>query len=137
MSLAELYLWFKALHIAAALMFVGGVLALTIVLDAIRIAPGTVAIARVRRWDRAVTTPAMLLVWVLGFMLAMTAHWLADHWLQAKLVLVVILSGLHGVQSGRLRRAENQTSGASRSLAPIVLAIAIMIAVLAVLKPWK
>lgn len=137
MSLAELYLWFKALHIAAALMFVGGVLALTIVLDAIRIAPGTVAFARVQRWDRAVTTPAMLLVWVLGFMLAMTAHWLADHWLQAKLVLVVILSGLHGVQSGRLRRAENQTSGASRSLAPIVLAIAIMIAVLAVLKPWK
>ncbi|WP_454254040.1 CopD family protein, partial [Pseudomonas sp. Marseille-Q7302] len=99
--------------------------------------PGTVAIARVRRWDRAVTTPAMLLVWVLGFMLAMTAHWLADHWLQAKLVLIVILSSLHGVQSGRLRRAENQTLGAGRSLAPIVLAISMTIAVFAVLKPWK
>ncbi len=137
MSLAELYPWFKALHIAAALMFVGGVLALTIVLDAIRIAPGTVALARVRRWDRAVTTPAMLLVWVLGFMLALTAHWLADHWLQAKLVLVVILSGLHGVQSGRIRRAENQIPGAGMSLAPIVLAMSTAIAVLAVMKLWK
>lgn len=137
MSLVELYPWFKALHLAAALMFVGGVLVLTIVLDTVRIAPGTVALARVRRWDRTVTIPAMLLVWVCGFTLALTAHWLADYWLQAKLVLVVVLSGLHGVHSGRLRRAEHQTPGAGRSLAPVVLAMSTTIVALAVMKLWK
>lgn len=138
MSLAEIYPWLKALHVAAALAFVGGVLAVSAFLaaapaDAAAVAP----IARgVRRWDQAVTTPAMLLVWAFGLTLAMTGHWFADGWLQAKLVVVLVLSGLHGAQSGRLRRLAGGVAVRPLRIGPLVIACAILIAVLAVVKPF-
>lgn len=138
MSLAELYPWLKALHVAAALAFVGGVLAVSVFLaaapaDATSIAP----IARgVRRWDQAVTTPAMLLVWALGLTLAMTGGWFVQGWLQAKLLVVLILSGLHGAQSGRLRRLAGGASFQPWRTAPLVIGCAFVIALLAVAKPF-
>lgn len=139
MSPADLYPWLKALHVAAALGFVGGVLAVSVFLAAtFAEAEGAAvpALARaVRRWDQAVTTPAMLLVWAFGLALAVTGHWLADIWLQAKLVFVVVLSGLHGVQSGRLRRLAGGASVPSLRSAPFVMACVLAIAVLAVVKP--
>ncbi len=138
MSLAEAYPWLKALHVAAALAFVGGVLAVSLFLAAVPAGEAAVApIARgVRRWDQAVTTPAMLLVWALGLTLAMTGGWFADGWLQAKLVVVVILSGLHGIQSGRLRRLAGGDPVRSLRTAPLVIGCAVVIALLAVAKPF-
>lgn len=138
MSFVELYPWLKALHVAAALIFVGGVLTVSVFLaaastDASSFA--TIALG-VRRWDQIVTTPAMLVVWTLGLSLAMTGHWLAAGWLQAKLLFVLVLSGLHGVQSGRLRRlAGGGTLQPSRT-APLVIGCAVIIALLAVAKPF-
>ena len=137
MSLADVYPWLKALHVAAALAFVGGVLAVSVLLQALPTdGSGSAPVARVvRRWDRAVTTPAMLLVWAFGLALALTGHWFADLWLQAKLVVVVVLSGIHGVQSGRLRRMAGGTVAKPLRSAPIILAGILAIAVLAVVKP--
>ena len=106
MSFDELYPWLKALHVAAALTFVGGVLSVAVLMRTLPSdTPLAASIARqVRRWDQAVTTPAMMLVWGLGLTLATSGQWFTAGWLQAKLVFVVILSGLHGIQSGRLRR---------------------------------
>ncbi len=141
MSLDQLYPWLKALHVAAALTFVGGVLNVAVLLRALPPdAPLAASTARqVRRWDQAVTTPAMLLVWGLGLMLATSGQWFTAGWLQAKLVFVVILSGLHGIQSGHLRRiAVGTQSGTVPAVswpAVLVLASAAAIAVLAVAKP--
>lgn len=106
MSLTELYPWLKALHVASAIIFVGGVLSVSVFLAAVaRSEAETSAVAMaIRRWDQAVTSPAMLLVWALGLAMALDAGWFTNLWLQAKLVFVVILSAVHGVQSGRLRR---------------------------------
>ena len=138
MSLAEIYPWIKALHVAAALAFVGGMLAVSIFLAAVTEGePGAAAMARgVRRWDQAVTTPSMLLVWALGLMLATTGHWFADGWLQAKLVFVLVLSGLHGVQSGHLRRLAGGGVVRPLRIAPFAIGIAVVIALLAVAKPF-
>lgn len=139
MSLDTLYPWLKALHVAAAFAFVGGVLAVSVFLQAMPAnSPLVAPIARgVRRWDQVVTTPAMLLVWGLGLTLATAGHWFAAGWLQAKLVLVVILSGLHGVQSGRLRRVAGGVAIQPSYAAMLVIGGIVGIAVLAVVKPWE
>ena len=138
MSFAELYPWMKALHVAAALAFTGGVLAVSVFLAAVRGGDaGAGSIARgIRRWDQAVTTPAMLLVWALGLTLATTGHWFADGWLQVKLGFVLVLSGLHGVQSGRLRRLAGGGEARPSRGAPIAIGCAVAIALLAVAKPF-
>ena len=130
------YLWLKALHVAAAMTFVGGVLGVAAVLRAV--GPGHADLVRkVRRWDQRVTTPAMLLVWALGLSLALMGGWLRDGWLIAKLVFVIALSGVHGVQSAKLRRLAGglPTTPTSGLVAPVIVGCVIAIAVLVVVKP--
>jgi len=74
------YAWVKALHVAAAITFVAGVLSVALFLAAPP--PGHAETARaLHRWDRKVTTPAMLLVWALGLTLALMGGWFPDGWL--------------------------------------------------------
>ena len=138
MSLVDLYPWLKALHVAAALAFFGGALAVSLFLAAVPL--GTTSIAPIaqglHRWDQNVTTPAMLVVWALGLILASTGHWLADGWLQTKLLFVIILSGMHGVQSARLRRLAGGASLTPSRTAPWLVGCAIGVAMLAVAKPF-
>ena len=138
MNAADLYPWLKALHVATALAFVGGVLVVSVFLAAVSEGDAAAAsMARgIRRWDQAVTTPSMLLVWALGLTLATTGHWFADGWLQAKLALVFALSGLHGVQSGRLRRLAGADAIRPLRAAPFAIGCAVAIALLAVAKPF-
>src|SRR5690606_22616026 len=119
------------------MLFVGGLLSLSLFLVALtREGSHLPALAqRLRRWDRAVTAPALLLVWALGITLASVGGWYASGWLQAKLVLVVLLSGLHGILSGRLRRLSGAGPGLSRWTLPLLIVAVTGIAFLAVLKP--
>ena len=134
--MTDLYTWLKALHVAAALVFVAGVAGAAVFGTAAQ--PHDAATARTfHAWDRMVTTPAMLLVWALGVTLALQGGWFRSGWLSAKLVFGVVLSGLHGVQSARLRRLAGGAAAAPLSLAaPLVLACATAIAVLVVVKPF-
>ena len=132
----DLYIWLKALHVGAAITFVAGVLAAALFLAAPP--PGHTGTARtIRRWDRKVTTPAMLLVWALGLTLALMGGWSRDGWLLAKLVFVIALSGVHGMQSAKLRRLAGGVAAASlpRLIAPFVVGSAVAIAILVVVKP--
>ncbi|TWB24540.1 putative membrane protein [Nitrospirillum amazonense] len=133
------YLWLKALHVAAVLIFIGGIF-----VQATGVATGargaTETVGLVSRWDQRVTLPAMLVVWLTGALVAASGAWFSNHWLWAKLVLVVALSGLHGVQSGRLRRlrkGERLRPGANSFLVWIAIAGSVtVIAILAVTKPF-
>jgi putative membrane protein len=51
-----------------------------------------------RRLLRLITTPAMLVSWAFGLILAFSGviDWSRDGWFHAKLVLVVLLSAYHG-----------------------------------------
>jgi uncharacterized membrane protein len=139
MTFAVLYTWMKAVHVASAFVFIAGVsvLSLILVADAPNASHSGPAAARWRRWNRIVVTPAMLLAWVFGLALAMQGHWLGDTWLSAKLALVLLLSGIHGVQSRALRlRAAGRQAGVWR-LMPLIVATAILaILGLAVAKPF-
>ena len=52
-----------------------------------------------RRLLRYITTPAMLAAWIFGLILAFSPliDWSKDGWFQAKLLLVVVLSGFNGL----------------------------------------
>ncbi len=132
----DLYMWLKALHVAAAFTFFAGVLGAAVFLAGAD-ADSAGALRAMRRWDQHVTTPAMLLVWALGLTLALSGGWFKAPWLIVKLGFVVALSALHGMQSAKLRRmAGNGVAPApSRFAAPLAIAVILVIAVLAVLKP--
>lgn len=143
MMLSDTYLWLKGLHVAAAIVFVGGLLAETLFLAVLgeptEMAPGMRQAVRVfRRWDSRLTTPAMLLAWSAGLTLALSAGWFHSGWLRVKVVLVLVLSALHGVQSGTLRRLAG-SAGQARAQTTSVLVVVIgaaCIALLAVAKPF-
>jgi putative membrane protein len=49
-----------------------------------------------RRLLKAIINPAMVVSWGLGLWLAWKGGWYAAPWLQAKVVLAVAMSGMHG-----------------------------------------
>ena len=141
-------LWIKALHIAAIVTWVSGLLLLALLTRVLATAPAPSLpqerrlMAAVGRWDRTVTSPAMVLAWVLGISLAVHGGWFTSSWLAIKLVLVMSLSALHGVLAGRLRRMRG--ASASRQPTSLVLRYAsgftllstAAIACLVVIKPF-
>jgi putative membrane protein len=56
-----------------------------------------------QRLLRGIINPSMVAAWVFGVTLAMLTEVYKEHWFQAKFVLVVIMSGLHGYFAGRVR----------------------------------
>jgi protoporphyrinogen IX oxidase len=133
----DIYLWLKAVHVAAALIFGSGVIVTSLLLSILPAMPyQTQQIAAAfRRYDQHVTMPAMLVVWALGLALATTGSWFGSFWVNAKLGLVVLISGLHGYQSGRLRKIAAGAGGEIRTTFPLVIAVIIATACFAVLKP--
>ncbi|MGY3448072.1 CopD family protein [Bradyrhizobium sp. USDA 4353] len=137
-----IYVWVKALHVAAVLCWSGGMLAAAVTLAAHAAtdnAAGRGMIAAVSRWDRRVTTPAMLVVWGAGLALAMQGQWFGSLWLTIKLGLVAGLSALHGVLAGMLRRLARSEAPVPRwfsHVPPLIVGSAAAIAVLVVVKPF-
>lgn len=140
------YLWFKALHIAAVATWIGGMLAVALTVVALagkaaeEAADRSTILNAMRQWDRRVTTPAMLLVWSLGLVLAIRGGWSTAPWLLMKLALVLMLSALHGMLSGTLRRLAH-ADGSPPSIVlrhgPEGILIALLaIVVLVVIKPF-
>nr|WP_297525614.1 CopD family protein [uncultured Roseateles sp.] len=141
-----MYVWLKGLHLAAVLTWVGGLMLLAVTAAALRNVKDGVLLPHekrlataVLRWDRRVTTPAMLAVWALGIGLASWGGWFGALWLSAKLPIVVALSGLHGILTATLRRhVEHRERPAPPWIrhAPVVAIVgSIAIALLATIKP--
>jgi putative membrane protein len=101
------YAWIKAFHIIAVIAWMAGMLYLPRLFvyhcgaEKGSVQSETFKVME-RRLLRAIINPAMIATWLLGLWLAWygpDSHygWFASGWLQAKLALVVILSGLHGL----------------------------------------
>lgn len=139
MNLATYYPWLKALHVASALIFVGGVVSVGVFLHMVTTESREIRTLAgdIRRWDHVITTPAMLVVWALGFGIGGAGHWFSAPWLSFKLVFVVVLSAVHGIQSGRLRRiCQGVSYGPLHASLPIAVVCTVIIAILAVAKPF-
>src|SRR5579864_2593213 len=96
-----LYQWLLAFHIIAVIAWMAGMLYLPRLLvyhcaaDPGSMQSETFKVME-RRLLKAIINPAMIVTWVLGLYLAWAGHWLSAGWLHAKLLLVLVLSGVHG-----------------------------------------
>jgi putative membrane protein len=145
MNAGTLYPWIKALHVIAVIAWMAGMLYLPRLFvyhcDAEAGSPQSETFKLMeRRLLKAIINPAMIAAWVLGLWLAWTGGWFGAGWLHAKLVLVVILSGVHG---GFARSARQFAQDRNRRPArfyrivnevPTMLMIAIVI--LVIVKPF-
>ncbi len=107
----------KVAHIVAMVTWMSGMVAMALFLSM----AVTDGLGGIQVWDRRITTPAMLFTWILGLSLAVTASWFGAAWLWAKLAPVTLLSGVHGVLTGRLRRAMGRGGGAPDPVARLCL----------------
>ncbi|WP_439816638.1 protoporphyrinogen oxidase HemJ [Zavarzinia sp. CC-PAN008] len=101
----DAYVWIKAVHVIAVIAWMAGVLYLPrLYVYHSDTRPGSPESEMLkvmeRRLLRAIVTPAMIVVWLLGIALIL---WdptiMSQGWLHAKLLLVLILSGMTGAMS--------------------------------------
>lgn len=102
--LGEFYLWTKALHIVFVIFWMAGMFMLPRYLAyhcqcEVGSDEDQKWIERERRLMRIIINPAMIITWILGIMLVVNIGLLAGGWLHAKLLLVFLLSGFHGMLS--------------------------------------
>jgi putative membrane protein len=141
----ELYLWLKALHIIAVIAWMAGMLYLPrIYVYHCAAAAGSIQAETFktmeRRLLRAIVNPAMIATWALGLVLAWQGVLWGQPWFHVKLVLVLILSGFHGLLARWRRQFANDQNRHSAKFyrvmneVPTMLMIAIVI--LAVVEPF-
>jgi putative membrane protein len=98
----HVYEWAKALHIIAVIAWMAGMLYLPrLFVYHCEAEPGskqseTFKVME-RRLLKAIINPAMIVSWLLGLGLAWGGSWFTYPWLQAKIVLVLAMSGVHGL----------------------------------------
>jgi protoporphyrinogen IX oxidase len=140
-----LYLWLKAFHVIAVIAWMAGMLYLPRLFvyhcEAQKgsIQSETFKIME-RRLLRAIINPAMIVTWVLGLYLLWDGGWYTSGWMHAKIALVLVMSGLHGVYVKRLKdfAADKNTKPAKyyRILNEVPTVLMIGIVILVIVKPF-
>jgi putative membrane protein len=139
------YEWVKAFHIIAVIAWMAGMLYLPrLFVYHCAAAPGSPQSETFktmeRRLLRAIINPAMAATWVFGLWLAWRGGWAWAGWFQAKVILVFVMSGVHGMLAQHVREFGADENGYSHKYfriineVPTVLMIAIVL--LVVLKPF-
>ena len=143
--LGDAYLWVKAAHLTFVIFWIAGLFLLPrFYVYHHATTPGSAEdrawIERERRTRSIILTPAMLIVWVLGLMLAFHIGAWGQGWFSAKLLLVVGLTGYQGwigaygrKLAGGARPLENRTLRIMNEVPGIATAL---IVVLVIVKPF-
>ena len=140
-----LYLWLKALHIISLIAWMAALLYLPrLFVYHTGVAAGSEASETFkvmeRRLLKAIMTPAMIATWVFGLWLAYEGRLFTAPWLHAKIALVVVLSGIHGMMAKWVREfAQDRNTRSTRfyrivNEGPTILMV--LIVLLVVLKPF-
>lgn len=143
--LGAAYPWVKAAHVTFVIFWMAGLFLLPRFYvyhqeAAIGSPEDRAWIERESRVRSIILTPAMLLVWALGLMLAFNVDAFSQGWFHAKLALVIALSAYQawlGVYGKKLARGERPLSGkAVRMINEIPGVAAAIIVVLAIVRPF-
>jgi len=144
--MTNLYLWVKAAHVFFVIAWMAGMFYLPrLFVYHTEVAPQSDADrlfqTMERRLLRIIINPAMIMVWVLGLsMIFLDPSLLKQGWLHAKILLVLILSGLHGMLSKWRRDFANGVNKHSarfyRLMNEVPTVCALIIVVLVILKPF-
>ena len=144
-ALAMTYLWLKAGHVIFVIFWMAGLFMLPRYLVYHQeAAPGSseeaLWVERERKLLKIILTPAIVVVWVLGLLLATTQNLWSEGWLHAKLALVLALSGYHGWLASyarKLANGERSLTGKQLRLLNEVPGLAVaLIVVLVIVRPF-
>src|SRR4051794_16356026 len=99
---ADYYEWIKALHVIAVIAWMAGMLYLPRLFvyhceAEVGSKQSETFKVMERRLLRAIVNPAMVVTWTVGLWLVVESGHYRSGWMQAKFVLVLILSGVHGL----------------------------------------
>lgn len=143
--LMEFNLWFKALHIIAVIAWMAGMLYLPRLFvyhaDA-KIGSELSETLKVMEYRllRFIMNPAMMAAWILGLITAYTQGQFGDPWLHGKLLLVIGLTGVHGMLAKHRKTfaADERQNSAKfyRIINEVPTVLMIFIVLLVVLKPF-
>ncbi len=140
-----MYDWLKAFHVVAVIAWMAGMLYLPRLFVYHCEAPkGSIQSETFkimeRRLLKAIINPAMIASWVFGLILIWQGGWWKAGWLHGKVLLVLILSGLHGIYVRRLKEfaADRNTRSARyyRILNEVPTLLMIGIVILVIVKPF-
>lgn len=140
-----MYEWLKAFHVLAVISWMAGMLYLPrLMVYHVDAAPGSVQSETFkvmeRRLLRGIMTPSMIVTWVLGLYLAWAAFGFKGGWLHGKILLVVLLSGVHGYLVGRVRDFANDRNTKSgrfyRVINEVPAVLMVGIVILVIVKPF-
>ncbi len=140
-----MYEWIKALHVIAVIAWMAGMLYLPrLFVYHCEAEAGSKQSATFKLMEqrllKAIINPAKTVTWLAGLYLAWAGHWFSAPWLHAKLLLVVVLSGVHGFFSRLVKDfAADRNTRSQRfyrfiNEVPTILMIGIVI--LVVVKPF-
>lgn len=144
-ALTLTYAWIKAAHVIFVIFWIAGLFLLPrYYVYHQEATPGsdeeTRWVDRERKLRNIIITPAMILVWVFGLMLAFTIGAWSQGWFHAKFALVLLLSGYHGYMVGygkKLARGQRPASGRALRIMNEVPGIAtVLIVILVIVKPF-
>ena len=135
-----MYFVIKYLHVLSDFLLVAGMLINAFVISMV---PPTIrvgVIAALRKYDRTVTTAALAGAWIFGIWLIIGYVGFSEGWLHAKLLFVILLSALHGMQQGWMRRMQADPKldppAFVRLGLPIIIVSAVIIIGLAIINPF-
>jgi putative membrane protein len=141
----DLYLWLKAAHILSVIAWMAALLYLPRLMVYHAEAQAGSATSETfkvmeRRLLRGIAVPSMVGTWVFGLWVAYEGGFFTAGWLHAKLLLVLILSGIQGYLSRAVREFAADKNRRSprfyRILNEVPAVLLIGIVVLVVLKPF-
>lgn len=137
--------WIKALHVIAVIAWMAGMLYLPRLFVYHCEAPAGSPQSEMlkvmeHRLLRIIVNPAMIATWVLGLTLALVTGAYADLWFQLKFVLVLAMSGLHGMFAATVKRfardANTRPQRFYRIINEVPMLLVIGIVILAIVKPF-
>lgn len=140
-----MYEWIKAVHVIAVIAWMAGMLYLPRLMvyhteaQTGSIQSETFKIME-RRLLKGIINPAMILTWMAGLYLAWSAFGFKGGWLHGKILLVIVLSGIHGYLSGRVRAfaedRNDKTARFYRILNEVPAVLMVLIVILVIVKPF-
>ena len=141
----HLYEWIKAFHIISMVAWMAGMLYLPRLFvyhcgaETGSVQSETFKVME-RRLLKGIINPAMIATWVFGLWLIWLGGWMWATWLHLKLVLVIVMSGIHGMLARYVRDFAADQNRHSRKFYRIINEVPtfllIGIVLLVVLKPF-
>ena len=139
------YPWIKALHVIGVIAWMAGMLYLPRLFvyhcDAeVGSKQSETFKVMERRLLKAIINPAMVITWLAGLYLAWSGLFYASGWFQAKFLLVIVMSGIHGLFSRWVKDfaadRNTHTHKFYRIINEVPTILMIVIVILVVVKPF-